>query len=260
MTESLLSAGGLAFRYRTAEKPLFTDVSLVLARGEALSILGPNGVGKTTLLACLTGARRPDAGWVRCGAELIGDMSTRNIARRIAVVHQLHDSTFAYSVETIVLLGRAAHIGVFGRPSERDRAIAYRAMQRVGIGHLASRSFGELSGGERQLAVIARALAQEAPTLALDEPTSHLDLANQARVLMLLRDLMADGHSILTTSHFPEHALLLGGKALLLFGTGAPVAGPVGDVVTELNLESAYQVPVALLRSKEAIACAPRLQ
>lgn len=259
MTADLLVADGLAFRYGAGMPLLFLDVSLTLGRGEVISILGPNGVGKTTLLGCLTGGHRPVEGRVLCGGDEIDRLGARDVARRIAVVHQMHESTFAYSVETIVLLGRAAHIGLFGHPEAHDREVAASAMRRVGIAHLADRSFGALSGGERQLALIARALTQEAPALILDEPTSHLDLANQGRVLTLLRELMNDGQGILMTSHFPEHALVLGGRALLLGGAGAPVAGLAEKVVTEENLGTAYRAPVALLREGAAIACVPRL-
>ncbi|MGD1878772.1 MAG: ABC transporter ATP-binding protein [Kiloniellaceae bacterium] len=259
MTAALLAAEGLAFRYGADRPLLFEAIGLTVRGGQVLSILGPNGVGKTTLLQCLTGAHRPTAGAVHCGGAVLGSLPVREVARRMAVVHQMHESSFAYSVEAVVLLGRAARIGLFGRPGAGDRAAAAAAMQRVGIAHLAQRPLIELSGGERQLALIARALAQEAPLLVLDEPTSHLDLANQGRVLKLLRGLMADGQGIVMTSHFPEHALMLGGDALLLGRGAAPVAGPVAAVVTEANLAAAYQAPVALLRAGAAIACAPRL-
>ncbi|MEO3430844.1 ABC transporter ATP-binding protein [Pelagibius sp. CAU 1746] len=255
----LLAAEGLSFRYSRKHPVLFRDVGLDLGPGQAISILGPNGVGKTTLLNCLVGARRPSAGRIVCGGADLGVLRPRQVARRLAVVHQMHESTFSYTVQSIVLLGRAAHIGLFGQPGRHDHMAAQAAMQRVGVARLAQRPFGELSGGERQLVLIARALVQEAPVMVLDEPTSHLDLANQGRVLALLRELMEEGQGILMTSHFPEHALMLGGEALLLGKPEGSVAGPVDTVVTEANLAAAYNAPVALLRDGAAIACAPRL-
>ena len=156
-------------------------LDIALATGEVLALLGPNGGGKTTLLKTLLGLLKPKSGEVRLGDKPLGDYSIRDRARVIAYVPQVHIGTFAFTVETVVLMGRTAHGTLFSRPSARDRAVALAVLERFGIAALADRPYTMISGGERQLVLLARALAQEPQFVVLDEPTASLDFGNQGR-------------------------------------------------------------------------------
>ena len=175
-----------------------------LATGEVLALLGPNGGGKTTLLKTLLGLLAPKAGEVRLGDKSLSSYGSRERARMIAYVPQSHAATFAFTVETVVLMGRTAHGNLFSRPTEADRAVAARVLERFGIAHLAGRPYTMISGGERQLALLARALAQEPQFIVLDEPTASLDFGNQGKVMREIRALAASGHGVLVHHPRPE--------------------------------------------------------
>lgn len=242
-----LEADGLSAGY--GGKVIFSDVSFTVPRGGLLTILGPNGAGKSTLLKCLGGILEPRAGRPLILGDAAGSLPSAERARRLAFVSQSENAAFALSVEEIVLTGRAAHLGLFDRPAAKDRELARQALDMMDIGHLAERSFAELSGGERQLARIARALAQQSPILLLDEPTAHLDPAHQMQVLKAIFTLIAEGRTLVMTSHQPEHALVCGGLALLLSGKGTISFGPANEVVNEANLSSLYDIPFRLIET-----------
>jgi iron complex transport system ATP-binding protein len=226
------------------------DVSL--AQGEVLALLGPNGGGKTTLLKTLLGILKPLKGEAQIDGRSLGSYTIRERARRIAYVPQVHNPTFAFSVESVVLMGRTAHGGLFSRPSARDIEVARRSLARFGIGHLRERPYTMISGGERQLVLLARALAQEPQFIVLDEPTASLDFGNQGKVMREIRELAAAGHGILFTTHDPNHALRAADRAYLL-REGARIAeGAVGEVLTRTQLEALYQAPVERLTDREA--------
>lgn len=253
----LVETNALAVGYRRGPI-LINELDLAVRAGEILSILGRNGVGKSTLLRTLTGHMPPRGGNVRLSGDDIGWLKPDEIARRIAVVPQFHSAVFAFTVADLVLMGRTAHIGTFRQPGKKDERKAMEMLERVGIADIADRPVPRISGGQRQMALIARALLQEPTVLLLDEPTSHLDMANQVQVLDLLADLRQSGLAVIMTSHFPEHALALKGQALLLGMSAGPQAGPAEAVVTEENLKAAYGVPVELVRSPGGrIACVP---
>ncbi len=219
-------------------------LDVALARGEVLALLGPNGGGKTTLLKTLLGILKPKAGAVEIGGRALASLSIRQRAREIAYVPQVHTPTFAFTVETVVLMGRIAHGNLFSRPSAKDRAVAAHALEQFGIAGLAQRPYTMVSGGERQLVLLARALAQEPQFIVLDEPTASLDFGNQGKVMREIRALAASGHGVLFTTHDPNHALRAADRAYLLREGQRIAEGPVRDVLTREQLEALYRAPV----------------
>jgi len=240
-----LAGSGLAIGYRDREVGRGLDVKL--QQGEVLALLGPNGSGKTTLLKTLLGILTPLAGEPTIDGTPIGRLSAGERARRIAYVPQSHTPSFAFTVETIVLMGRTAHGNLFSAPSAADRAVAARALERFGIAALSTRPYTMISGGERQLVLLARALAQEPRFIVLDEPTASLDFGNQGKVLREMRALAACGHGVLFTTHDPNHALRAADRAFLMRSGSRLAEGKVREVLTRGRLEELYGTPVEAL-------------
>ncbi len=229
-----------------------SGLDVVLATGEVLALLGPNGGGKTTLLKTLLGLIKPKAGEVRLDDKPLEAYRIGERARVIAYVPQVHVGTFAFTVETVVLMGRAAHGNLFSRPSAHDRAVAEAALERFGIAGLKTRPYTEISGGERQLVLLARALAQEPRFIVLDEPTASLDFGNQGKVMREIKTLAASGHGVLFTTHDPNHALRAAHRAFLLRDGSALAEGPVASVLARERLEALYRAPVERLTDPES--------
>ncbi len=241
----ILEGRGLTIGY--SDRTVGADLDVRLGSGEVLALLGPNGGGKTTLLKTLLGLLAPKAGEVRLGERPLAQLSSRERARSIAYVPQVHNATFAFPVETIVLMGRTAHGGLFSRPSAHDRRVAAQALERFGISHLAERPYTMISGGERQLALLARALAQEPQFIVLDEPTASLDFGNQGKVMREIRALAASGHGVLFTTHDPNHALRAADRAFLLRSGARIGEGTVAEVLNRAQLEALYGSPVEIV-------------
>jgi iron complex transport system ATP-binding protein len=227
-------------------------LDVALSTGEVLALLGPNGGGKTTLLKTLLGLLAPKAGEVRLGDRPLGSYRDRERARLIAYVPQSHSATFAFTVEAIVLMGRTAHGNLFSRPSAADHAVAARTLDRFGIAHLRDRPYTMISGGERQLALLARALAQEPQFIVLDEPTASLDFGNQGKVMREIRALAGSGHGVLFTTHDPNHALRAADRALLLRDGTRIAEGAIGAVLDRERLEALYGAPVETINDAAA--------
>jgi len=251
----ILSAKEIGFAYPGRNKPIFQSVSLEIAAGEILCVLGPNGVGKSTLLRCLAGLSRPTSGHVLLDHEPIGSLSRAEIAKWLALVPQSYETVFAFPVRTVVEMGRAPHLGWLESPGTEDRESALRALRALGVEHLADAAYSEISGGERQLVQIARVLVQAPKLMILDEPTAHLDFANQARFLALLRRLARDGLAVMFTTHAPDHALALADHTLVLSPRNPPLAGPTRKVLTERVLSQTYGVPVHVVNFEGHLTC-----
>lgn len=225
------------------EKELFRQVSFTLQDGEIMTILGQNGIGKTTLLKCVTGIYK----WTDGGAFLNGrPVSSVEDLKGLGYVPQAHPLSFSYSIREIVTMGRARYIRAYAVPSKRDRELAEQAMEEVGIADLADRSCTSLSGGQLQLAFIARALAGNPEIMILDEPESHLDFKNQFLILQLIERLSREkGISCLINTHFPEHALQIS-DCTLLMGRNRYLFGQTGEVITEKSVEEFFGIRCAI--------------
>lgn len=239
-----LAARALGFGYRG--HAVGRGVDLELRAGEVMCLLGPNGGGKTTLFKTLLGLLPAQAGSVSLDGRDLARLSRGELARRVGYVPQAHASFFPFSVREVVLMGRAAHLELFATPGARDRARAGEALAMLGIAHLAERIFTEISGGERQMTLIARALAQEPAILVMDEPTANLDFGNQARVLAIIRDLAARGLSIILSTHDPDQAFACADRVALLREGTIVAMGKPREVLTAPALRQLYGVEVAV--------------
>lgn len=241
----LLAAQGLSVGH--GRRVVAAGISFTLETGQVLSLLGPNGGGKTTLLRTLLGLIPALAGEVRLDAAPLASLSRREVAHRLAYVPQAAPGGFAYAAREVVAMGRAARLPLLAAPGARDLALAEAALDRLGISHLADRPVTELSGGERQLVLIARALVQDARCLVLDEPTASLDFGNQALVLREVRALAdRDRLAVLMTTHQPDHAFLLGDEAAMLHRGQLSGPAPAAELVTAPRLREAYGVETVI--------------
>ena len=244
---SLLEARELAFGY--AGHRVGDGVSLRVEPGEVVALLGPNGGGKTTLLRTLLGALAPLAGEVRLEGEPIERWPRRRLARRLAYVPQAHAGVFAWSALDVVLMGRTAHLSLLAVPSRTDTRAALDALESLGVAALAGRVYAELSGGERQLVLVARALAQEARILLMDEPTSSLDFGNQIRVLDHVASLATRGIAVLMSTHHPDQARRVAARVVLLKGGRLVGQGRPDETLTLDRLAGLYDVDPARIAS-----------
>ena len=247
MSGVLIEARSLSFAL--GARQVLRDVSLALNPGDCAAVLGANGAGKTTLLRALLGFVSPDAGEVRLDGRPLSALGRRAIARRIAYVPQAHAPTFPYTVREIVAMARGPASGWGGARSAGDEAAIADALARLGLTAFAERSYADLSGGERQAVLIARALAQGAQILLMDEPTASLDIGQQARLMALLAELAAEGRAILVSTHHPELVLRWFNRAVLLhqgevLGDGAPRA-----ILTPESLSRLYAVEVDIVEA-----------
>jgi len=241
------------------------DVSLSVKAGEVLCLLGPNGSGKTTLFKTLLGLLPAQGGGV-----LIDDVDMRTrardeVARLVSYVPQAHVAFFPFTVQEVVLMGRTAHLGLFSSPSRRDREAALAAIARMRIEHLADAVYTRISGGERQLTLIARALAQEARVAVMDEPTANLDFGNQVRVLQHIQALAQSGIGVLLSTHDPDHAFICADRVAMLHEGKLARMGAPEETITAASLRELYGVSVEVTQVEtesgaRRTACIPLLQ
>jgi iron complex transport system ATP-binding protein len=257
-----LEARELAFGY--PGHPVGGGVSLAFDAGEIVCLLGPNGGGKTTFFKTVLGLLAPQGGGVYIDGTDVATLARAEIARRLSYVPQAHAGYFPFTVRDVVLMGRTAHLGLFAAPSRHDRDVAESAIARMGLSHLAESEYTRISGGERQLALIARALAQEGRIVVMDEPTASLDFGNQVRVLEQVRALAAGGVGVVMSTHDPDQAFLCADR-VALFHHGALLCADAPErAVTAEHLRLVYGVEVRI----EAVAdesgglrrvCVPKL-
>jgi iron complex transport system ATP-binding protein len=254
-----LDARDLAFGY--SGHPVGRDVSLTVEPGEVLCLLGPNGCGKTTLFKTLLGLLPAQGGTVEIdGMELAG-MKRADVARRVAYVPQAGAGMFPYSALDLVLMGRTAHRGLFAGPTSEDRGIALGALDELGIADLAPRDVTRLSGGQRQLVLVARAIAQATPLIVMDEPTASLDFGNQVVVLSQVRRLARRGAGIVLSTHDPDHAFAVGNRVALMKDGAILAVGSPAEVMTPARLRTVYGVDVTIERLSDGrIVCAAKFE
>jgi len=251
--EHILEARGVDFGYREGE-PVLTGVDFRAATGRLSCVLGPNGSGKTTLLRCLLGMLTPQAGYVLLDGRDVGGYSHRQLARVMAYVPQFPSSAFAFSVHEIVLTGRFPYTGPLGLTGKADREVAHQAMAMTQTLHLAKRTLEELSGGEVQRVMIARALAQQPRVLLLDEPTSHLDVKNQLVIHGMMVRLAHDWPmAVVAVSHDINLAGRFGDELVLMRDGRVVAAGPPAEVIRADVLRSTYGVEVELIPAGTAV-------
>jgi iron complex transport system ATP-binding protein len=236
---TLLRAHDLSIGYGRVTVAHGIDLSIDAA--SVTCLLGPNGIGKTTLFKTLLGLIPPLAGKIEVDGRDLATLDRETIARHIAYVPQAHVTEFTYSVLDLVVMGRTAHLGTFAAPKPNDYAIAMTALERLGIAALAGRDSTRISGGQRQLALIARALAQQTRIVVMDEPTASLDLGNRILVLDTIRKLSADNLAVVLSTHEPEHAFVVADRVAILASDGF-LTGPVESVMTSDELSRLYRV------------------
>jgi iron complex transport system ATP-binding protein len=242
-----LEAQNVGYAYK-ADLPVLTDISVAVEPGQVLYLLGRNGSGKTTLMSCLSGLFQPTQGRVLLNDRAIHEYAAGQRARLVGIIPQIHVPAFAYSVREMVLMGRAPHLPLFGSPGRYDYDIADSALENVGMSHYRDRHYTELSGGERQLVMIARGLTQQCKILLMDEPDAHLDPNNQHRVMEIVADLSRrENLSFVISSHAPNNALMYADRVLLLKQGHTLALGTIAETLTEPLLSEAYSMDTEVI-------------
>ncbi len=248
----------LCFSY--GERQVLKDISFSAEYGSFLSVLGPNGVGKSTLFRCMLGLLTPSSGTVNIDGDNISTMSAAQLSKHIAYIPQSHNPVFNFSVLDMVLMGTTAQLGQFSSPGKAQQNLAESAMERLGILHLKDRSYGNISGGERQLTLIARAIAQSAKILVMDEPSASLDFGNRIRVMQTVRNLTKDGYAVIQSTHDPDQAYMYSDMVLAMYDGRILAWGTPQDTINNNVISTLYgvDVEVSSMRNDEVRVCVPK--
>ncbi|MCL1803003.1 MAG: ABC transporter ATP-binding protein [Eubacteriaceae bacterium] len=231
-------------------KIIVDGFSAAVSSGEIFCLLGPNGVGKTTLFKCILGLIPLMGGSISVDGRNTRELTASEYAKIIAYVPQAHTPPFSFSVLDVVVMGRTTNLGMFSQPGVKDYNEAASCLERLGISHLSERVYTEVSGGERQMVLIARALAQQSSFLIMDEPTSNLDFGNQARVLNTVCMLAEQGLGIIMTTHQPDQVFQCNADVSLIIKQSKYISGAANEVITEKNMREAYDIDVAVLDAR----------
>jgi iron complex transport system ATP-binding protein len=251
MVTELISIKNIAFAYE--KKEVFSNLSLSLESGEICCLIGSNGCGKTTLLDCILGIHEVKGGEIFVENKNIKDYLRHELARKISYVPQIHEITFPYKVLQAVVMGRAAYLNFFSAPGKEDEDIAMDCLRKVGMDHLADKPYTQISGGEMQLVMLARALAQDTNIIIMDEPTAHLDLKNELLFLETVADLVTNHKvSVLIATHMPNHSFYFENKGLnvtlaMMSDGNIQEKGRPGEILTESNIRRLYKIDARLL-------------
>lgn len=252
-----ICVNSLQFSY--GKQQVLNGVTFSVEKGEMVFILGRNGAGKSTLFKCILGHIKKAGGAIEIAEVPLESYNPRALAKRVAYIPQAGAPTYNYTVRQMVTMGRTVHLPPFSSPTKEDDRIVSEALERMDILELAEKGFDEISGGERQLALIARALVQQGRILLMDEPTSNLDYGNQLRVLQRIKGLTKSGLTVLVTSHNPQHALHFGDRVLALEGGSVRAFGAPKEVLQPDLVHALYGVDVEFSRHGEEIVILPRL-
>ncbi len=236
----------ISFTYPSVDQKVLDDVSIEIAEGDVVTILGRNGAGKSTFLSCILGLKKPQSGEIILSGKDLREMTEREVTAVVGYVPQTHTPAFEHTVFDFVQMGCASRIGLFSRPGKKDRDDTAAVLKEMGIEHLADRPYTNISGGERQQAIIARAIVTRPRMILFDEPTAHLDFGNQIRVLRIIKYFADQGYAVVTTTHNPDHAMLLGGRAGILDNQGHLRCGKTEDIITEDTLKNVYDSDLKL--------------
>jgi ABC-type cobalamin/Fe3+-siderophores transport system ATPase subunit len=241
----MIAVESLSFQYRN--RPVLQALTFGVSKGELVAVLGPNGVGKSTLFRCLLGLTKKYTGIVRIAGKDIKQLSPQQMAERVAFIPQSHAAAFSYSVLEMVVMGLANRISKYAVPDKLAYGCAMKALETLDLGSYANRQFNHLSGGEQQMILVARALAQEAKVILMDEPTSNLDYGNQLRVLKRVSALKHEGYTLMLSSHNPQHALMFADKVIALHEGRILAFGNPREVVNAALVETLYKEPVEMV-------------
>ncbi|MFT3753103.1 MAG: ABC transporter ATP-binding protein [Paludibacter sp.] len=247
-----------AFGY--PNKPVLTDVNFELNTGEIFCVLGKNGAGKTTLFKSMLGILQPLSGSILLNGKPIEHWNRRQFARLVGYIPQARSLPFPFSVLDVVLFGRTAHMTAFGSPGKKDRVLAEECLDLLGITHLKDRTFTHLSGGEQQLVIIARALAQQPSFLVMDEPTSSLDFGNQIKIIRQVNALKNNSLGIVMATHSPDHAFMCEANVAIVHEGKIWKNGHSNDIVSAEILKEIYDVEVKVRSFNEdskRLVCVP---
>ncbi len=242
--ETSLSLHNITYRYSKKTPEILHGISFAAKKGDMIAVLGPNGVGKSTMFKCLLGFFKSYGGSIMLGSKNINTLSRKEIAKRIAYIPQSAYPTFNYEVLDVVLMGVTSQLSLLAAPKQEHIEKAYDALKNLGIEHLAQAGYGKISGGERQLALIARALVQNAKILIMDEPTANLDYGNQFRVLCRVTELARNGYIILISTHNPDHAFLYANRVIMMYDGSVIADGSPNTVLDAALIKRVYNVDV----------------
>lgn len=253
----MIKIENLSFAY--GQREVLKNVSLTAKSGQLLSVLGPNGVGKSTLFRCILGLLNGYSGHISIDDQDVRSLSARELAGRVAYIPQSHYLSFNYTVADMILMGTTHRLPATASPGKKERELAGQAMAQIGISHLAQRDFSRISGGEKQLTLIARALAQQSPILILDEPVANLDFGNQIKILSLLRQLAENGQTIIQSTHNPDQTFLFSHHVVAVKSGNILADGAPAEVLTSSLLSEIYDIKVEVhqLNPENVRICVP---